>query len=201
MEIGRITFYDTLSDNGKITLESEVEFDFSIEIWNSLKEALVVDALVECEIEDGVLKSIKSLDATTSEAAKEDSSDNRIEKTIKNYFKDMEAVIGKQPKTINMEEQLDYLLSKRFLMTAYNNLRNFDPLLHDHKKILEKLNAIKELEKAYYSAGDKIDLPMIAFEMIFLRSQVEYVEYIEYKNKCLERITVLKILEESMPRQ
>lgn len=189
MEIGRITFYNVESGDGKIILESEEEFDFSLDMWDYFNEAPSIGTLIECEIEDGILKSIKVID----------SDDSRIADTIKNYFQDMETVIGKQPLAGNMENELDYLLSKRFLMTAYNNLRNFDPSLHDHKKIIEKLKAIEELEKAYYSAGDKIDLPMIAFEMIFLRAQVEYVEYIEYKQKCVERIAVLKILENTTP--
>ena len=198
MKIGRITFYDTTSGNGKIILESEEEFDFSIDMWNCFKEAPSLGDSVECEIENGVLKSIKTskIEEATDESIDDD---DRIEKTIKNYFKEMESVLGKQSKTVSKGEELDFILSKRFLMTAYNNLRNFDPLLHDHKLILEKLKTIKELEKAYHSAGDKVDLPTLAFEMIFLRSQPEYIEYIEYKNECLERISILKITEETMP--
>lgn len=125
----------------------------------------------------------------------------RVKKVLENYFNSIDSLIGRQSRSVEKEGELDYFISRRFLMTAYNNLRNFDPAVHDHKDIKEKLEVVKQLDKAYYASGEKADVPELAFEMIFLRSQPEYQQYISDKEKYLNRISVLTTAEESLSSQ
>ncbi len=128
----------------------------------------------------------------------QESSDNRVKEALKIYFSSIDSLVGEQDEVDSSKKQLDFFLSKRFLMTAYNNLKNFDPAIHDHNDITEKLKLIKKLQKAYNTTGDKDNVPELAFEMIFLRAQPEYVKFISDKERCLSHISVLKTLEESL---
>jgi hypothetical protein len=106
--------------------------------------------------------------------------------------------MSKQPNTPDSKAQLDYFLSRRFLITAYNNLKNLDPALHDHKDIKEKLKVLQDLHKAYHTVNDKTSVPEVAFEMIFLRAQPEYIQFIQDKENWINRIAVLGTLSESL---
>lgn len=151
-------------------------------------------------MEDGGLEPININDS-------QESSDNneevlsKVKKTLENYFSSFDSLIGNSSKEVDKQGQLDYFLSKRFLMTAYNNLKNFDPSIHDHKDITEKLKIIQQLHKAYYNSGEKVNVPQLAFEMIFLRAQPEYVQFVSDKEKYTSRISVLKTAEQSLSSQ
>lgn len=124
--------------------------------------------------------------------------DSRVSDALNRYFSSINSLVEKESDSINQTKQLDFFLSKRFLMTAYNNLSNFDPAIHDHKDITEKLKLVRELEKAYHSAGDKVNVPELAFDVIFLRSQPEYIQYLSDKERCLTRISVASTLIQSL---
>lgn len=121
-----------------------------------------------------------------------------IGEALQNYFNSVDFLMSKQPKTPDSKAQLDYFLSRRFLITAYNNLKNLDPSLHDHKDIKEKLKALQDLHKAYHTVNDKTSVPEVAFEMIFLRAQPEYIQYIQDKENWINRIAVLATVSESL---
>lgn len=121
-----------------------------------------------------------------------------IGEALQNYFNSVDFLMSKQPKTPDSKAQLDYFLSRRFLITAYNNLKNLDPALHDHKDIKEKLKVLQDLHKAYHTVNDKTSVPEVAFEMIFLRSQPEYIQYIQDKENWISRISVLGVVSESL---
>lgn len=205
---GRILFYNSQSGQGKLILDTKEKIDFTVDVWDDFEVGPEANILVECEIEKDVLISIKSSSISTptiqSSYQKENdyedemlpSDDEEAPKysvtlTLQNYFSHIEDAIGEPPEIINTKAQLDYFLSKRFLLTAYNNLRNLDPSLHEHRDIKEKLNTIDNLQKAYTSVTEKEDLPELAFEMIFLRAQPKYIQYQEKKEKCLNGIPAL----------
>jgi hypothetical protein len=121
-----------------------------------------------------------------------------VSEALQNYFNSVDFLMSKQPSTPDSKAQLDYFLSRRFLITAYNNLKNLDPALHDHKDIKEKLKVLQDLHKAYHTVNDKTSVPEVAFEMIFLRSQPEYIKYIQDKEEWINRIAVLGTLSESL---
>lgn len=121
-----------------------------------------------------------------------------VDEALQNYFNSVDFLMSKQPKTPDAKAQLDYFLSRRFLITAYNNLKNLDSALHDHKDIKEKLKVLQDLHKAYHTVNDKTSVPEVAFEMIFLRSQPEYIQYIQDKENWINRIAVLATMSESL---
>lgn len=121
-----------------------------------------------------------------------------VDEALQNYFNSVDFLMSKQPKTPDAKAQLDYFLSRRFLITAYNNLKNLDPALHDHKDIKEKLKVLQDLHKAYHTVNDKTSVPEVAFEMIFLRAQPEYIQYIQDKENWISRISALGVVSESL---
>jgi len=204
MEIGQITFYNSDLEIGKIVLDSGVEFDFSMDIWDDFVISPEIGKKVECHIENGVLKSLASLGddvATTQKSSqKSKESDSKsaklsatydVKTTLKNYFSSVEGAIDGSGEDSNKNGQLDYFLSRRFLITSYNNLRSLDPSLHDHKMIKKKLKILQDLHKAYYTVTEKVGVTELAFEMIFLRAQPEYTKYLSDKARCVEGIAKL----------
>lgn len=212
MQTGRILFYNPQTGIGKLILESKEKMDFSVDVWDDFELTPEVGVLVRCFIENGVLKSIKALqesvpilkadfqesDVLVALPFVQDETDTRVREALHSYFSPIRNVIGEPPDVVNTKAQLDYFLSKRFLLTSYNNLRNFDASLYEHKDITALLETIDSLHKAYNNAGEKIDLPLIAFETIFLRAQPEYIKYKDDKSRCDDRINVLIIVENSL---
>ena len=204
MQDGRILFYNPQSGEGKLILKSGEKADFSVDIWDDFESMPEAGVLVECSIENGVLESLKALKLNIptphnnfqeSKVSVSQSNDEvsaySVSQTLKNYFNSVEFLIGDPPEVVNTRAQLDYFLSRRFLITAYNNLKSLDSTLHDHNEIKERLSILQELHKAYYNVSDKVDVPHLAFEMIFLRSQPEYMQYIRDKENYLDRISIL----------
>jgi hypothetical protein len=121
-----------------------------------------------------------------------------VSEALQNYFNSVEFIMSREPKSVDSKAQLDYFLSRRFLITAYNNLKNLDPALHDHKDIKEKLNVLQELHSAYNTVSDKASVPEVAFEIIFLRSQPEYIQHIQDKENWTSSISALTTVSDSL---
>lgn len=211
MQEGRILFYNSQSGHGKLILKSGEKIDFSVDIWEDFESIPETGILVECSIEDGTLKSLKAIplnipiaqndfEGSTVLAPFDDEKGSTfgVVQTLQNYFSSVDFLIGEPPDIVNTKEQLDYFLSRRFLITAYNNLKSLDPSLHDHAEIKEKLKVLEHLHKAYYNVSERADVPLLAFEMIFLRSQPEYMQFIQNKDMYLNRISVLTTVSESL---
>jgi hypothetical protein len=202
---GRIIFYNQQTGKGTIILHTKEKIDFSIDEWDEFELAPEVNLLVNCDIESNILRGItvisskQPVESSTyeDELTKDDdyyidedeeTPTYTVEESLKIYFDPIENVIGEPPSVINTKEQLDYFLSKRFLFTAYNNLRSLDPKIYEHSEMRGKINTIDELHKAYNSLSEQIDIPQYAFEMIFLRIQPEYVKNQEQREKYLNSI-------------
>ena len=220
MEIeGRILFFNTQTGHGNLILKSEEKRDFFVDVWDDFESVPVSGALVKCIIKDGVIKSIKSLPnapkkqntpqetnelqstSNTSSLLSTDEEQNStydVMQALKNYFSPIDKIIGKPPKIVNTEAQLDYFLSRRFLLTSYNNLKGIDSTLYENKEVKESSDLLHKLDKAYSSVTDKIDTPSIAFEMIFLNSQPEYIKFIRDKENFLDRISTLTNIVDSI---
>jgi hypothetical protein len=121
-----------------------------------------------------------------------------VSEALQNYFNSVDFLMSREPKSNDSKAQLDYFLSRRFLITAYNNLKNLDPALHDHKDIKEKLKILQDLHNAYNTVSDKSSVPEVAFEMIFLRAQPEYIQYIKDKEDWISRVSALTTITESL---
>ncbi|MCW8838232.1 MAG: hypothetical protein OQJ77_02530 [Thiovulaceae bacterium] len=208
---GRILFYNPQIGEGKLILDTKEKINFTVDVWDDFDIGPESNILVECDFEEDVLKSIKASQPNSTKTENNFQEKNEkmffdeqsgprysVSETLKNYFSHIEDVIGEPPEIINTKAQLDYSLSKRFLLTAYNNLKGLDPSLHEHKDIKEKISTIEDLHKAYNSVTEKMDVPHLAFEMIFLRVQPEYIQYQKKKEKCLNTIPTLTKLINSL---
>jgi hypothetical protein len=201
--------------------------EFSADLWEDFDVMPSAGKLVACKIEKGVLKSLNAVSfedevdsvelkkvfrTPTSEVnSTESSSELKAEvstsqqkptftvcETIQNYFKPIETFIGEPPTIVNTKEQLDYFRVQRFMMTAYNDLKNLDSSLHNNTEVKKILEEIRQLRKAHTTLEARIEAPKLAFEMIFLRSQPEYLQFIRYNEHCLNRISLLSKMEESL---
>jgi len=208
---GRILFYNPQTGQGKVILESGEKIDFTADLWDDFNTMPETGATVECDVVGGVIKGLAASSLPMEEPEEEvDTSPVpptpinphgptfTVEQTLNNYFKPIDYLIGDPPEVVNTKNQLDYFLVRRFLMTAYNDLRSLDPSLHRNTRVKEKLDEIQELHKAYHTVKDRVEKAKLAFEMIFLRSQPEYLKFIRYKEQCLNRISTLSQMEESL---
>lgn len=206
---GRILFYNSQTGQGKVILQTGEKVDFAADMWDDYETMPETGRTVECALEGGVIRKLKALAAEPeteeSESAPIPSTPiNRngptftVDQTLANYFKPIDFLIGEPPEVVNTKAQLDYFLIRRFLMTAYNDLRGLDSTLHRNPEVKEKLEEIQQLHKAYYTVRDRVEMSKLAFEMIFLRSQPEYLQFIRHKEQCLNRISTLSQVEESL---
>ncbi|WP_373072435.1 hypothetical protein [Sulfurimonas sp.] len=213
---GRIIFYNPQTGKGKIILHTKEKMNFSIEEWDEFELAPEVNLLVDCEMDKDILIGItvSSENQTVSRPAYErdlstdeeyiddetevEASTYTVDEALKIHFSPIEQAIGKPPSVINTKEQLDYFLAKRFLFTAYNNLRSLDPKIYEHGEMKEKINTIDTLHKAYNSLSEQVDIPQYAFEMIFLRIQPEYIKNQEQREKYVSAIPSLTELINSL---
>lgn len=221
---GRILYYNPHTGEGKLILASQEKLDFSADQWRDFDAIPSAGKLVTCEIDKGSLISLQlaSSDEALGKIEKDktlensdgllhseqtnqensSSSDHKctftIGETIDNYFKPIVALIGKPPSVVNTIAQLDFFLVKRFLMTAYNDLNGLDRSLHNNPEIIKILQEVQELQKAYRTIDARLETPKLAFEMIFLRSQPEYLRFIRHKEHCLSHISMLSKIEESL---
>lgn len=224
---GKILYYNPNTGEGKLILKSQQKHDFTADLWENFDVMPSAGRLVECRIEKGVLKAIQAasfddevsradtknafrhsmqIDEDMDEAEDEVSAPSKgghkptfgVEETIRNYFKPVELFIGQPPAVVNTREQLDFFMIQRFLMTSYNDLKALDSTLHNNAEIKKMLEEIRQLQKAYRTLESRLDSPKLAFEMIFLRSQPEYLQFIRYNEHCLNRISILSKMEESL---
>ena len=197
MEEGRVVFYNLKAGKGKLILASGEKFDFSIDILDGFASKPENGAPVKCIIENDVLKSVEPLEKniSTDENDAQESPTYSVSQTLKSYFN---SIVGESQEIKGTKAQLDYFLSKRFLITSYNNLKNLDPSLHDHKDIKEKITVLNDLQKVYHTVSGSGEVSQIAFEIIFLRSQPEYMQCIKDKEVCVNRISVLATMISSL---
>jgi hypothetical protein len=208
---GRILFYNSQTGQGKVILQSGEKIAFSADMWDDFDTMPETGTTVECDLKNGALQGLHASASPLDEVAEEaeapivpptpinpNGPTFTVEQTLSNYFKPIDYLIGEPPEVVNTRNQLDYFLIRRFLMTAYNDLRSLDPSLHSNREVKEKQGEIQELHKAYHTVKDRVEKSKLAFEMIFLRSQPEYLKFIRYKEQCLNRISTLSQMEESL---
>ena len=206
---GRILFYNPQTGEGKLITESGIKTDFTAEVWDDYENMPQAGKTVTCRYEGETLVGVSMQDAPVSAPSKSservgptfisgDGPTFSIAQTLDNYFKPIDYLIGEPPAVVNTREQLDYFLIRRFLITAYNDLRGLDSSLHRDPEVTEKLDEIQQLHKAYHTIRDRVEKYRLAFEMIFLRSQPEYLRFIRHKEQCLSRISTLSQVEESL---
>ena len=102
--------------------------------------------------------------------------DKSIEDCVKNYFSEVISTVSKYEAEFEEGELLDFLMIKRFLNTAYNDLKDIDSTFMD-EYVLELREDLKVLEKVYQKFYKQIKLPALAYESVFLNQQRAYQEH------------------------
>ncbi|MFW5989964.1 MAG: hypothetical protein ACOCP1_01055 [Campylobacterales bacterium] len=198
---GKILFYNSSNGAGKVITQNEEVFDFSAENWKGFE--VLPDAKVEVEVElkDGQVVSIRATEESVAEASRRNSTLKptfSVLECIRIYFEPIDFLMDKPPEVVNTKEQLDFFKTRRFLLTAYNDLKSIDASLHKDKYLIDMLDKIENLYKSYKVIQSHAKQKKLAFEVIFLRSQPEYLKFIKYKEQCLSRISALTHQEETL---
>ena len=114
-----------------------------------------------------------------------------VEDCLNNYFDEVISTIYEYEAEFEEGETLDFLLMKRFLNTAYNNLRDMDSTFMD-EYLLELKNDLKVLEGVYQKFHKKNSVPEVAYETIFLEQQSTYQNYKKRMETNISELYTLK---------
>jgi archaellum component FlaC len=201
MPNGKILFYNSSNGKGKVITENEEVFDFSADNWKGFEVLPDVKIEVVVEIKDGAVVSLRATEESVANESRKNSSLKptfSVSECIRTYFEPIDFLMDKPPAVVNTNEQLDFFKTRRFLLTAYNDLKSIDSSLHKDKHLIDMLDKIENLYKSYKVIESHAKQKKLAFEVIFLRSQPEYLKFIKYKEQCLSRISALTHQEEAL---
>ena len=102
--------------------------------------------------------------------------DKNIDDCLENYFEEVISAVYKYEAEFAEDELLNFLMMKRFLNTAYNNLKDMDSTFMD-EYLLELRSDLKVLENVYIKFHKRKSHPEIAYDSIFLEQQSTYQSY------------------------
>jgi len=106
-----------------------------------------------------------------------------VEECIENYFFSIEEQITNYKEFFGLQESLDFLKMRRFLVTMFNNMREIDPyFITNEMRYIYK--SIARMSKIFDTFQSKIKFPQLAFEKVFLRYQKDYMD-LKRKSECL----------------
>ncbi|WP_156928226.1 hypothetical protein [Sulfurospirillum arcachonense] len=126
--------------------------------------------------------------------------DKSIKECLENYFEEVISVVYDHEAEFEEGETLDFLLMKRFLHTAYNNLRDMDSTFMDDY-VLELRADLKALETVYQNFHNKNRVPEVAYETIFLEQQSVYQNYKKRMQSNISELYTLKASIKSLEHQ
>jgi len=120
-----------------------------------------------------------------------------ISTAVKNYFEMVNSHIGHRKIYKKVDGRLDYLLTKRFLFTTFNNLTDIDlhiitpkiKMLHDDLRLMSRV---------YDDFAEKIKYPNLAYQEVFLSCQAEYMKIKNGAEYTIERLKQLRGDEEQL---
>lgn len=155
------------------------------------------------EIDDGLdSKTDNSLPKTTSKVKLNINItlEKSIEECLENYFSEIVSTVYEYEAEFEEDQTLDYLLMKRFLNTAYNNLKDLDSSFMDDY-LLELKDDLKVLEGVYARFHKKHAVALVAYESIFLEQQSSYVRFKKRLDYNTSTINTLKSTIKSLENQ
>lgn len=101
--------------------------------------------------------------------------------TFEKYLNSYESCVEKNRKDLMEKNTLDYLLMKRFILTAYNNLFEIDAHI-ENKNVKDAKDKLLSLEKVYEEFDKNVKMPIkYLYDVVFLENQREYM-------KCFSRL-------------
>lgn len=120
-----------------------------------------------------------------------------INQTMHEYFDNLKKQLHKREGYKKVNGRLNYSLSRRFLWTTFNNLTDIDNNIVTLriKSISDDLIFVSDLKDNF---DKKIQYPLVAFEEIFLASQVEYTIVKQMTQEIIDRLNLLRAKEEKL---
>ena len=110
---------------------------------------------------------------------------------VGNYFGIIKKHINRRQSYKKVEGRLDYLVTRRFIWTTFNNLSEID--LHIITPKIKMLSDdLKIMSKVYDDFSRKTRHPNLAFSEVFLSCQAEYNKIREGAENIIEKINLLK---------
>jgi len=216
----KILFYNPQNGDGMAIGEDKHRYNFNASVWDDFDSMPEAGVAVVLDVEGSKVLSIKPDSSKKEEPPKEkdrvgEEEEGKgfddffkkgkehlkatfsIDECLKNYFEPIDFLMG-DPEDYYGAPKLDYFKLKRFLMTAYNDLRDLDQSLHSDVELREFLQSMESLAKAMMSIKQKLQKRKLAFELVFLQNQPEYRRFIKNKDDALNRMTILNGVEESL---
>lgn len=114
---------------------------------------------------------------------------------VGNYLGIIKKHIDRRQSYKKIEGRLNYLVTRRFIWTTFNNLSEID--LHIITPKIKMLSDdLKIMSKVYDDFSTKTKHPNLAFSEVFLSCQAEYNKIKEGADNIIEKINLLKSNEE-----
>ena len=203
--IGKILLYRIEEGTGIILSKDSKKYSFEVMEWNDFDNMPETGMTVEFQMLDKKITSIKKVTSKNDDSSIDENekiekelteeekafgtidlqalsancvAEGTMDKTLDLFFKDLNDTVAKFQHTSSKEEerQLDYFALKRFLLTAYNTLRDLDSKVVDIT-LTGILSNIREIESIYTIYKRSKMQPKVAFQNIFLK----YTKYKEAK--------------------
>jgi len=114
-----------------------------------------------------------------------------VYKAVENYFDVIEENIEKRQLYKKVKGRLNYLLTRRFLWTIYNNLGEIDVHIID-PQIRSLAIDLKAMAKIHYDFMIKTKYPHLAYAEVFLSCQAEYLKIKDGAEKTVAHLRSLK---------
>jgi hypothetical protein len=126
--------------------------------------------------------------------------DRDVKDCLDNYFDEVISTIYEYEAEFEDGETLNFILMKRFLNTAYNNLRDMDSTFMD-EYLLELKGDLAVLESVYRKFHKKNIVPQMAYDSIFLEQQTTYQKYKKIIEVNTSELYILKTTIKSLESQ
>jgi len=116
---------------------------------------------------------------------------------IRNYFNIIQANIKSRYAYKKVDGRLDYIIVRRFIWTAYNNLTEIDIEIATPKiKVLK--DDLQKMSIVYDDFMRKTKYPKLAYAEVFLSAQAEYTNIKLGTEKIIEKLNRLRIDEKKL---
>ncbi len=216
--IGIIALVDADKNNAVLVDENKKQYSFSLDDCVGFDTLPDVGEKVEFDLNGNeiffveALKREKTKNITQVNTTQKNQKKSKIELHVNilvdrdisdcldNYFEEVISVIYEYEAEFEEGESLDFLLIKRFLNTAYNNLRDIDSTFMD-EYLLELRGDLKVLESVYQKFHKKNSVPEVAYETIFLEQQETYQSYKKRMDTNISELYTLKSTVKSLEFQ
>jgi len=216
--IGIIALVDVDKNNAVLVDENKKQYSFSLDDCVGFDTLPNVGEKVEFDLNGNeiffveALKKEKTKDIIEPKTTQKNQKKSNIELNVSilvdrdisdcldNYFEEVISVIYEYEAEFEEGESLDFLLIKRFLNTAYNNLRDIDSTFMD-EYLLELRGDLKVLESVYQKFHKKNSIPEVAYETIFLEQQETYQSYKKRMDTNISELYTLKSTVKSLEFQ